>query len=91
MESKSNFQAGPGGPVQAYGPWSVVVASVVVAALGVGLLLAVAHPVPALVAGVLVLASRRSVRAVRRRLAARRRAGRRRRVCVPATDVCVEA
>lgn len=56
------------------------------------LLVAVSHPTAAVGVAVVALAGRRVGRAVRRRLAPpRARSRTARRLCVPGTDVCLEA
>lgn len=69
--------------------------TVLLAAAFVGVLVAVSYPVAAAVAvavaAVAGVAGRWGGRALRRRVARRRREGRARTVCVPTTDVCVEA
>lgn len=87
----SEFPTAVYGPKPAYSLRQTFVGSAVAAALAVAVVMATVYP--AAVASIVVgaVAGRRVVRAARRFRRTRRREGRARRVCVPKTNVCVEA
>jgi hypothetical protein len=79
------------GPRPTYSPRRTLAGAALLVTVFFAGLLAVSYPEPAVLAGSVVTAGGVTARTARDRLARRRKTGQTREVCLPASDVCVEA
>jgi hypothetical protein len=87
----TEFHIGLHGPRPAYSLRKTLLGTALAAAAFLAAVLAVTHPAATAAALLAAVAARTAVRRLDRFRQTRRRDGRNRRVCVPTTDVCVEA